>query len=157
MCDTDVYMRTLYSMILDWHCTKYVPAQGKYVSFKFVELKPATHDIKIRQFFEKHIVDTSSLDLGVMWSCLDSLFSIKGCICSSRGLCILILTRGVAVITLFYYLCTLFLCQTAAAASDSALFCKIRPKAMYVCFCQHTLTGMKTKYDGNNLACLVQV
>lgn len=61
MCD--VYMRTLYTIILDWHCTKYAPAQGKYVLFKFVKFKPANHDIKIRQFFEKHIVDTSSLDL----------------------------------------------------------------------------------------------
>lgn len=49
----------------------------------------------------------------------------------------------------------LFLCQTAAA-SDSASFCKIRPKAMYLRV-SHTLTGMKTKYDGNNLACLVHV
>lgn len=31
MCDTDVYMRTLYTMIFDWHCTKYAPAQGKCV------------------------------------------------------------------------------------------------------------------------------
>lgn len=27
----DVYKCTLYTLILDWHCTKYAPEQGKYL------------------------------------------------------------------------------------------------------------------------------
>lgn len=42
----DVWCVHVYTMISDWHCTKYAPDQGKYLCLKFIEIKPATHVIK---------------------------------------------------------------------------------------------------------------